>query len=1065
MPHAFNLRTSRASGTSELYPRTRLFRWLDAARAEHPIVWIAGPAGSGKTALIKSYLDFRGLPTLYYSVKASDANPLSFASSFSHPLLIDATRPTTGIATPTDLDHSIATLDDDAVADKPASHASQVVVLDGCEVLADDAAIFAYFAAGLERLTPGTTILFVSRHAPPPDFARLMIRREVAVLAWDELRLTPEESLGIARLRETRVRDQGSILQAHEKSTGWLAGFLLMLQELSPGRHRPGSVNHRAEKNIHDYFRSEIFARVDSMTQDFLMVTALLQGMTVPMMEQLTGDALTALRVAGLCHTHCFIDRHAQPSEVYQYHSLFRNFLLTEGRARFTPERLRVLQARAAQLLEQDGQCEAAALQLISARDWQSLVALVSRHVAVMLRQGRVQTIESWLHALPADYLAATPWGLYWLGLCHLHHCDRLGPNEFSRAYELFKVAGDREGILLAWAGAVDALLATHNYRALDPWMADLDEQLRHSPDLPSGNVEHRVTTSMFSALLHRCPGRIDRDAWHERLKNCLRESDDGTQTVAMARAALQYQVWFGTSAGCAVVVDRVRVIAQTAGQTPANVIQCGLIEATYLWFTASFGECLTSIRSSLDIAAESGLHRWDNELYGLGVCANIGLSRYPEAQDWLQKMSMTLYLRCRHDAGQYHYLSAWCEMARGDTVGAFEHANAAHRIFSLGGGVLDIALADGCLAQLSFERSEWHDARQSLDALRAAVTATGSPHLEFVCHLIHFSQENGKAAKGRSRNILSRLFALGSRHDYQNSCWWQRRLVAQAAVMALSMSIDVEYVQSLVRRHDLTLDNPPFAVERWPWPIKIHTLGRFSLLKYDQPLWASRKAQHKPLEMLKVLIAYGGREVSVDLIAAVLWPDAEGDAAHNSFEITLHRLRKLIGMDRILLLRDGRLTLDSRYCWVDTWALERLIGQIDLALRSERQDDEFIMQSSATVLGLYQGHYLGKEYAQPWALTLRERLRSKYLRHVTDMTHYLEKQQRWQEAIVYYQKGLEVDDLAEQFYQSFMICYQRLGRRSEALAVYRRCRSALSIILGIEPSPATESIRKSLAL
>jgi len=1063
MPHALDFGTHRTSGNAELYPRTRLFRWLDTMRADHPVIWISGPAGSGKTTLVKSYINFRNLANISYAVRASDADPISFAASFSHPLLVEGMRSNVAIAASALSESPVASMDGSMNCDVATAHPAQVVVLEGCEVLADDAAIFAYFSAGVERLAPGTTIIFVSRRAPPPDFARLAIRRELAVLGWDELRLAPEESLGIARLGSGRARDQGAVLQAHEKAAGWLAGFLLMLQELSPSRHRPGSFNHRAEKNIHDYFRSEIFERVDIATQEFLMVTALLQSMATAMMERLTGDALTELRLAGLCHTHSFIDRYAEPSEVYQYHPLFRSFLLAQARAKFAPERLRVLQARAAALLEQDGQCEAAALQLINAQEWQSLLGLVSRHIAMLLRQGRVQTVESWLHALPPAFLADSPWGLYWLGLCHLHHCDRLGCGDFSLAYTLFKAANDREGMLLAWAGAVDALLVAHDYRALDQWIDDLDEQLHQCATFPSHDVEHRVTTSMFSALLHRCPGRVDRDAWHERLKNCLRECEDDAQTIAMARAALQYQIWFGTSAGCAVVVDRVRVIAQTIGQTPAVVIQCGLIDALYLWFAASFNECLETIRSSLDIAAESGLHRWDNELYGLGVCANIGLARYPEAQDWLQKMSMTLYLRCRHDAGQYHYLSAWCEMARGDTIAAFEHANAAQRIFAVAGGVFDIALVDGCLAQLSYERSEWHDARRSLTALRAAVAATVSPHLEFVCHVIHFSHENGRAAKTRSRNILSRLFALGSRHDYQNTYWWQRRLLAQAAVTALSLNIDVAYVQSIVRRHDLTLDSPPFAVERWPWPIKIHTLGRFSLLKYDQPLWASRKAQHKPLEMVKVLIAYGGREVSVDLIAAVLWPDAEGDAAHNAFEITLHRLRKLIGMDKVLLLRDGRLTLDSRYCWVDTWAVERLIGQVDLALRGELHDDEFIMQSSATVLALYQGHYLGKEYAQPWALTLRERLRSKYLRHVTDMAHYLEKQQRWQEAIVYYQKGLEVDDLAEQFYQSFMVCYQRLGRRSEALAVYRRCRSALSIILGIEPSPATESIRKSL--
>ena len=45
-----------------------------------------------------------------------------------------------------------------------------------------------------------------------------------------------------------------------------------------------------------------------------------------------------------------------------------------------------------------------------------------------------------------------------------------------------------------------------------------------------------------------------------------------------------------------------------------------------------------------------------------------------------------------------------------------------------------------------------------------------------------------------------------------------------------------------------------------------------------------------------KLAIALGGTAVAVDRLATLLWPDAEGDAARNSFDNALHRLRKLLG-------------------------------------------------------------------------------------------------------------------------------------------------------------------------
>jgi ATP/maltotriose-dependent transcriptional regulator MalT len=45
--------------------RERLFRLLDGCR-DHPVIWVTGPAGAGKTTLIASYLDSRKFPCLWY---------------------------------------------------------------------------------------------------------------------------------------------------------------------------------------------------------------------------------------------------------------------------------------------------------------------------------------------------------------------------------------------------------------------------------------------------------------------------------------------------------------------------------------------------------------------------------------------------------------------------------------------------------------------------------------------------------------------------------------------------------------------------------------------------------------------------------------------------------------------------------------------------------------------------------------------------------------------------------------------------------------------------------------
>lgn len=246
-------------------------------------------------------------------------------------------------------------------------------------------------------------------------------------------------------------------------------------------------------------------------------------------------------------------------------------------------------------------------------------------------------------------------------------------------------------------------------------------------------------------------------------------------------------------------------------------------------------------------------------------------------------------------------------------------------------------------------------------------------------------------------------------------------------------------------------------------FPLRIYTLGRFSVVQGMEPIRFVRKAQRRPLQLLKALIALGGRAVGTDQLAMAVWPESEGDDAYSAFEISLHRLRRLIGIEKALVLRDGLLTLDNRFCWVDVWAFEQTASRMETLLKSPSPDPNDLDSLSSRVVKLYHGHFLGRETPEPWSIFLRERLRSKFLRHLVDVGRCWERIGRREAAIQCYQKGLEIDDLAEVFYQQLMICYQQLGRKSEALAVYRRCRTTLSLVLSVAPSPVTEAIRGRL--
>ena len=247
--------------------------------------------------------------------------------------------------------------------------------------------------------------------------------------------------------------------------------------------------------------------------------------------------------------------------------------------------------------------------------------------------------------------------------------------------------------------------------------------------------------------------------------------------------------------------------------------------------------------------------------------------------------------------------------------------------------------------------------------------------------------------------------------------------------------------------------------------PVKIHTLGRFSIMLNEAALPLNQGRKHKTLELLKALIALGGREVHAHLLCEALWPDADGDIAQNSFDVTLHRLRKVFGIKDLLTLCDRRLTLNSDLAWVDVWAFEKLVNRSERLLKFSSNPDTIgqLIDCNDSLLQLYQGGFLEREAVKDWTLGLSERLRSKLLRHTLDTGRVCESRQQWDEAIRLYQKGLEVDPLIEQLHLRLMICYRNSGCIAEAIGAFYHCKELLTRHLHVEPSRATVDLYQSM--
>jgi LuxR family maltose regulon positive regulatory protein len=996
-----------------LLPRKRLFGLLGS---KTPVAWVTGPPGCGKTTLAASWLDHAALPYLWYQLDEGDADVATFfyylslaAASLEGererlPLLTPEYQAGLAVFTRRYFERLFAQL-----------KAPFTVVFDGYHEVPASSQLHEVMRVALETLPPGGRVLIISRGDPPATLTRLRANQSLSLIGWDELRLTREEAGSIVAKRRPGLAAEG-VDALYARTQGWAAGLVLMLEQakVSGSMAEPPGLSTR--QLVFDYLAGEIFQKSDARTQQFLLHTAYLPEMTTSMTRELSGDDDSGELLADLNRNNYFVSvRDTHPEPVYQYHPMLRDFLQARAAETLPKDHRRELQRASARQMEQAGRIEDAVTLYRECHDWAEMARLIEAHAAALLDQGRGETIARWVEELPVEVQTKRPWTLYWAAASQAQLTPREGRIRYEKAFELFRAGADGVGMVLAASGAMFAILyELDDCSLLDRWIAVLDEAEKSGARPPSPQAEARLACSMFISLTLRQPQRRDIKQWIERaLAASAAQSDINLRMFVGLLAALT-MMWTGLFSRAAELITAMRQAAAAPGVRPFSLVTLKNIETMYAMLTADGAASEKAMREGLEIVQATGVHTWTFQLLVYGYGGALGAGNLAAAQALGKELEARSATAGRFNLCLYHHFEAWEAMLRKDLMGALQKEKAALRMaIEVGCPLLEV-LCRLALAEILAECGDERKCIANLQTLRDVVRGIDNRHLEFTC-LIGFAQI--ALAHGRQRtgmNTLRRGLQLGREYGYWHFLWWRPAAVARVLGQALEAGIEPDYVKSLIKRRGLVPEQPAHGVEGWPWAYRVQTFGGFRLLHHDEPLGTGNgKAKRRPLELLKLLIAYGGEQVSESKVTDALWPRIDGDSAHRSFTSTLHRLRKLLGEDRAVTLHEGRLSLDRRYFWLDTWAFEQLAADLESA------DGVELEKLVERVLALYRGSFMADDADAAWMIQARERLRSRFSRVLARVYRHWQERGEEERARSLYEKCLEIDPLAarpEQF-------------------------------------------------
>ena len=1044
--------------------RQRLIDQLDQAAGSASLLWLSAPGGSGKTTLVRTFLEQKGLQGIWYQADSGDGDFSSFLYYMG--IAGEQAAPDKATSFPVfkpeyqnNIENFIRLYFRTLFASLPSPG---VLVIDNYQEVPDGAQLHAILAQVCAEVPPGITIIVISRNDPPAAFARLRASDAMKLLGWDTIQLDEQESLGICQMR---LEDKGisvdeELLQSMiGLSKGWVAGLVLLLEQADDMPDGKFEDDSYSQSVVFDYFAGEIFQRSDEALQQFLLATAWLPRISTALGEQLSDNAGTGKLLEQLVQRNFFTTRLSV--DTYEYHPLFRDFLQRRSSDTLSAKELESLKLKTAHLLDEAGNWVDAAGLYQQAGNWAGLIAMAAAHGSELLMTGRHSLLRDWLQALPEPVREQSDWAGFWLA--EAIRPDDLAASRagYRRAWEGFQASADDTGRVLAWCGIVESYIhGWAEFGPLDQWIAVYDEQLS-AIELPA-EVAARVSIAMFCALMHRQPDNPAISLWEERVRLVVLKNPNITQRMALGfQLLLYYTVWTGNVGKAGILVDALRASIDETRIEPLDLSLWRAIESTYLWKTGHSQEALNAAQEGLKIADEIGIHLWDVWLLANAVYATAIMKDYKAAGQYLKQMSEVLDRSRLTDVAHYHYLQGWLASTRGEHGPAYEHIQAALEAGNECGSPYVISMMLLSLARQLQDQGDYEAAHRQIEA---ATRIAGGMHSQSIGYLCALNQARCAFAEGDDESgfaSLKQVFKLAREVGYvHHGPWWEADMV-NLCVRAMEHDIDPGFVREFVKRRRLLPEEPPLLLEYWP--VRIYTLGRFSVLVDDEALPLTGKARHKPLQLLKMIIALGGRQVGQDKILELMWPDSDGDAALQALYTTSHRLRKLLG-DKIVKLQDGTLTLDSRSVWVDAWAFERMAGKLqDRLQRSREVTSAAIGQGEGRLSALYPGHFLGSESGISWALPLQERLKSKYLAVLAGLVDYWEQQKRHELALASCNRALELDNLAETFYQRLMQVYDHMGHQAEALAVFRRCRKNLSDGLGVSPSAKTVSIYNAI--
>ena len=405
-PERVSPRATRSPGSGGLVRREALSERLSAT-PPGGVALVCAPAGSGKTILLRSWAEEVGLRerVAWVSVDRGEQDGQRFLVSMIDALAdadgersIERTRPTPNFRGEIVVERLLSNLDS---LEEPL-----VLVIDDLhELQAADA--LAWLQLFLAQVPARLRLVLGSRQEPELGLHRLRLSGQLVEIRDADLRFSRDETQALLERSDIRLSDEAVAL-LHERTEGWVAGLRLAAISLAghPDPEQFVTEFCGSERTVAGYLLAEVLERQPAELRDLLLHTSILDRVSGPLADFLTGSSGSERALQGLEDANAFVVSVDVARSWFRYHHLFGDLLRLELR-RTDPTSIEPLHRKAATWHEEHGYPVEAIRHAQRAEDWQHAARLLADNYLTLLIDGRSPTVRQLLSLFPPDASAA----------------------------------------------------------------------------------------------------------------------------------------------------------------------------------------------------------------------------------------------------------------------------------------------------------------------------------------------------------------------------------------------------------------------------------------------------------------------------------------------------------------------------------------------------------------------------------------------------------------------------------------------------------------------------------